>query len=65
MSNVIELNFKRTRQGTIEEGEGMEKTTYPNVNTWILERVVDEVRTAVVIGSKPGEKLTLRIEKGQ
>ncbi len=64
MSSVTELNFKRTTEGTIEEGEGMEKTTYPDVNTFILERVVDEVRTSVMIGSKPGEKLALRIEKG-
>lgn len=62
---VVELSFKRTREGTIEEGEGMEKTIYPDTNTWILERLVDEVRTSVLIGSKAGEKLTLRIEKGR
>ncbi|MQY69765.1 MAG: hypothetical protein GH145_02740 [Firmicutes bacterium] len=62
MSNLVELDFKKTREGTIEEGQGMEKTTYPDVNTFILERVVDEVRTAVILGSKAGQKLTLRIE---
>lgn len=30
---VVELSFKRTREGTIKEGEGMEKTIYPDTNT--------------------------------
>lgn len=62
---VLELTFKRTREGTIEEDEGMEKTTYPNLGTWLQERLVDEVKTSVLIGSKAGKKLTLRIEKGR
>lgn len=65
MSILVELTFTRTREGFIEEGEGMEKTTYPNLGTWIQERLVEEVQTAVLIGAKAGEKLTLRIEKGR
>lgn len=65
MSILVELTFTRTREGFIEEGEGMEKTTYPNLGTWLQERLVDEVKTAVLIGAKAGEKLTLRIEKGK
>ena len=63
MSNLVELSFKRTKEGFIEEGEGMEKTTYPNLGTWLQERLLDEVKTSVLIGSKADEKLTLRIEK--
>lgn len=62
---VVELGFKRLKDGCIQEGEGMEETIYPDIDTWIQHRLVDEVRTAVLIGSKAGEKLTLRIEKGR
>ena len=62
---VVELDFKRTKDGCIQEGIGMESIIYHDVNTWILERVVDEVRTAVLLGAKAGEKLTLRISKEQ
>ena len=60
---LLEFRLKVTRDG-VEEGEGMEKTGYPGIETWVWERFREEMRTLVALETKPGTTITVQVHRG-
>lgn len=60
---LLEFSLKVERDG-VEEGEGMERTGYPDIETWIWERFREEMRTLVALETKPGTIITVQVHRG-
>ena len=61
--HLLEVSFKISQDGSIEEGAGMEKIEYPNVDCWILESFKDELKTAVLSKGRAGDEITIKVIK--
>ncbi|MBA7696467.1 hypothetical protein ES703_105115 [subsurface metagenome] len=59
---LLDVSFRIQGHGWIAEGEGRERTTYPDIGTWLLESLKDQLRTALM-EAQVGDKIVVKVYK--
>lgn len=62
VEELLTVTFKLGDLG-IEEGEREEKITYPSIDAWVLESFKDELKSALLTQTKPGDEITVEAYK--